>query len=143
VAAQEIGTVATSSVTLSEHAGKLLDDLVPSIGKTADLVQEIAAASKEQTAGLSQINGSISQLSTTTQSTASASEQLSSTSEEMSAQAQTLQDVVRYFRTGDSAMGTMAAAAKGKMARKTPAPASRKHGQAHGEPVDESHFGSF
>jgi methyl-accepting chemotaxis protein len=101
VAAQEIGEVATNSVTLSERAGKLLDDLVPSIGKTADLVQEIAAASKEQASGLSQINTSVSQLSITTQSTASTSEELSSTSEEMSAQALNLQEIVGFFNVGD------------------------------------------
>jgi len=101
VAAQEIGNVATNSVSLSERAGKLLDELVPSIRKTADLVQEIAAASKEQTTGLSQISTSVSQLSITTQSTASASEELSSTSEEMSAQANSLQEAVAFFKTGE------------------------------------------
>ena len=114
VAAQEIGSVASNSVTLAERAGGLLDELVPSIRKTADLVQEIAAASKEQTAGLSQINSSISQLSTTTQNTASASEQLSSTSEEMSAQAASLQDVMRYFDTGDAAAARDAAPGRGQ-----------------------------
>jgi methyl-accepting chemotaxis protein len=102
VAAQEIGGVATNSVTLSERAGKLLDDLVPSIGKTADLVQEIAAASKEQATGLSQINTSVSQLSITTQSTASASEELSSTAEEMSAQALNLLETVGFFDVGEA-----------------------------------------
>jgi methyl-accepting chemotaxis protein len=53
VAAQEIGQVAASSVKLAEHAGVLLQDMVPSIKKTSDLVQEIAAASQEQTTGLS------------------------------------------------------------------------------------------
>jgi methyl-accepting chemotaxis protein len=100
VAAQEIGTVAGSSVTLAERAGKLLGDMVPSIRKTADLVQEISSASKEQTTGLNQINTSVSQLSQTTQSTASASEELSSTSEEMNAQALRLQESIRYFNTG-------------------------------------------
>ena len=100
VAAQEISTVAADSVTLSEQAGKLLDELVPSIRRTADLVQEISAASREQTTGLEQINLSIGQLSATTQSTAAASEQLSSTSEEMNSQASRLQDLVRWFRTG-------------------------------------------
>jgi methyl-accepting chemotaxis protein len=101
VAAQEIGSVATNSVSLSERAGKSLDDLVPSIRRTADLVQEIAAASKEQAAGLSQINTSVSQLSIATQSTASASEELSSTAEEMSAQAISLQEAVAFFKTGN------------------------------------------
>jgi methyl-accepting chemotaxis protein len=100
VAAQEIGGVAGSNVALAERAGSLLDELVPSIRRTADLVQEITTASKEQTGGLAQINRSVSLLLHTTQSTASASEELSSTSEEMSAQASRLQETIRYFKTG-------------------------------------------
>jgi methyl-accepting chemotaxis protein len=102
VAAQEIGTVATNSVTLAEQAGKFLEELVPSIRRTADLVQEITAASREQTTGLEQINTSVMQLSQTTQSTASASEELSATSEEMSAQATRLQELIRWFRTNEA-----------------------------------------
>ena len=109
VAAQEIGSVARNSVALSEDAGKSLDELVPSIRKTADLVQEISQASKEQTSGLQQIGTSISQLSQTTQGAASASEQLNATATEMRSQASRLQDVVRWFRVsrndGDEALG--------------------------------------
>ncbi len=102
VAAQEISSVAENSVTLSEKAGLQLEELVPSIRRTADLVQEIAAASKEQTTGLEQINTSISQLSQTTQGTAAAAEELSGTSEELSSQAVSLQETVRYFHLGNS-----------------------------------------
>ncbi|WP_255992369.1 methyl-accepting chemotaxis protein, partial [Chitinolyticbacter albus] len=49
VAAQEISAVAGDSVTMAERAGGLFDQMVPSIRKTADLVQEITAASREQT----------------------------------------------------------------------------------------------
>jgi methyl-accepting chemotaxis protein len=55
-AAQEIIAVAENSVSLAEKAGHLLDQMVPSIRKTADLVQEISAASREQSAGLEQID---------------------------------------------------------------------------------------
>jgi len=102
VAAQEIGEVASNSVTLAEQAGTLLDDLVPSIRKTADLVQEITAASREQTSGLNQISTAMSQLSQATQSTASSSEELSATAEEMSSQAMNLQESIRFFNTGVS-----------------------------------------
>jgi methyl-accepting chemotaxis protein len=51
VAAQEIGNVAKDSVKLAERAGSLLGEMVPSIRKTSDLVQEIAAASQEQRSG--------------------------------------------------------------------------------------------
>src|SRR5690606_14141548 len=54
VAAQEIGQLASSSVQMAEMAGKLLDEMVPSINKTSDLVQEISAASEEQSSGVSQ-----------------------------------------------------------------------------------------
>ncbi|HJU99870.1 MAG TPA: methyl-accepting chemotaxis protein [Burkholderiaceae bacterium] len=97
VAAQEIGLVATNSVAMAEQAGRLLGEMVPSIGKTSDLVQEIAAASEEQSSGVGQINMAMSQLSQLTQQNASAAEELSATSEEMSAQAQQLQQVMDFF----------------------------------------------
>ena len=97
VAAQEIGTLALDTVKRAELAGTMLKDMVPAIRKTADLVQEIAAASSEQNAGVSQINGAIGQVSQTLQQNAAASEELSSTSEEMSVQAIRLQESMTYF----------------------------------------------
>ena len=101
VAAQEIGTLALDTVKRAEQAGTMLKDMVPAIRKTADLVQEIAAASSEQNAGVSQINGAIGQVSQTLQQNAAASEELSSTSEEMSAQAIRLQESMTYFKLGN------------------------------------------
>jgi methyl-accepting chemotaxis protein len=98
IAAQEIGTVAGSSVQLAERAGKLLDEMVPNIKKTSDLVQEITAASEEQSTGVGQINAAIGQLSTTTQQNASSSEELAATAEELSGQAEQLQQTMAFFR---------------------------------------------
>ena len=98
VAAQEIGELAGSSVELAEKAGRLLETMVPSIRKTADLVQEIAAASQEQSTGVGQINTAMNQLSQLTQQNASASEELAATSEEMSGQAQQLQQTMSFFK---------------------------------------------
>ena len=103
VAAQEISETARNSVHLAERAGALLNEIVPSIAKTSDLVQEIASASEEQTTGASQINGAIVQLSEATQQNASASEQLAATSEEMSGQAEQLQQLMQFFQVVDSA----------------------------------------
>ena len=103
VAAQEIGEVATNSVELAEKAGKLLAQMVPSIRKTADLVQEISAASSEQSSGVGQINSAVGQLNQTTQQNASSSEELAATSEEMSSQAEQLQQTMSFFKlAGDS-----------------------------------------
>ncbi len=98
VAAQEIGQLAGSSVKMAEQAGKLLDEMVPSIKKTSDLVQEIAAASQEQSAGVGQINGAMGQLNKATQQNASASEELAATSEEMGGQAAQLQELMEFFK---------------------------------------------
>lgn len=98
VAAQEIGTLALDTVKRAETAGTMLNNMVPAIRKTADLVQEIAAASSEQNAGVAQINTAIGQVSQTLQQNAAASEELSSTSEEMSAQAIRLQESMTYFK---------------------------------------------
>ncbi|WP_296000127.1 methyl-accepting chemotaxis protein [Rugamonas sp.] len=98
LAAQEIEQVATSSVDLAEKAGRLLDQMVPNIRKTSDLVQEITAASEEQSAGVGQINAAVGQLSQTTQQNASSSEQLAATAEEMSGQAEQLQNAMSFFK---------------------------------------------
>jgi methyl-accepting chemotaxis protein len=112
IAAQEIGELAESSVEMAESAGKLLDTIVPSIKKTSDLVQEIAAASEEQSAGVDQINTAMDQLNQITQQNASSSEELAATSEEMSGQAAQLQELMAFFIVGDSAAAVVAPKAK-------------------------------
>lgn len=98
VAAQEIGQVASSSVRLAEQAGSLLSDIVPNIQKTSDLVQEITAASQEQSSAAGQINIAMGQMNQITQQNASASEELAATAEEMNAQAGQLQELIGFFR---------------------------------------------
>jgi methyl-accepting chemotaxis protein len=103
----EIGTVASSSVELAERAGKLLDQIVPNIKKTSDLVQEIAAASEEQSSGVGQINSAVTQLSQTTQQNASSSEELAATAEEMSSQAEQLQQTMSFFKLPNASGATL------------------------------------
>jgi methyl-accepting chemotaxis protein len=102
LAAQEIGGLAGKSVSVAERSGKLLSDLVPSIKKTADLVQDVAAASTEQSGGVTQINQAMSQVDSVTQRNASSAEELSSTAEELAAQSEQLQQLMTFFRvTGE------------------------------------------
>ncbi len=103
VAAQEIGDVAGSSVELAERAGSLLDEMVPAITKTSDLIQEIAAASNEQSVGLGQVNGAMTQMNQITQQNASASEELAATAEEMNGQASQLQQLIEFFKLSKQA----------------------------------------
>ena len=105
VTAQEINELATNSVSIAEEAGALLEAIVPSISKTADLVQEITAASEEQSSGVGQINGAMTQLDTATQQNASSSEELAATAEELNAQASSLQQAVAFFKLNRSHSG--------------------------------------
>ncbi len=98
-AAGEIGELSSTSVDTAEKAGQMLLKLVPDIQKTAELVQEISAASREQNNGVEQINKAILQLDTVVQQNASASEEMASTSEELSGQAEQLQTAVEFFKT--------------------------------------------
>ncbi len=103
-AAAEISQLSTSSVEVAERAGQLLSKLVPDIQKTAELVQEISAASKEQTSGADQINASIQQLNHVIQQNAGAAEEMSSTAEELASQAGQLQGAVAFFKVSDAAV---------------------------------------
>ncbi|HYO66009.1 MAG TPA: methyl-accepting chemotaxis protein, partial [Archangium sp.] len=97
-AAKEISGLATSSVKVATRSGQVLEELVPSIRKTADLVQEVVAASAEQTSGVAQMNKAMQHVDQVTQRNASASEELASTAEEMSSQAEALSQLVSFFR---------------------------------------------
>jgi methyl-accepting chemotaxis protein len=97
-AAGEISKLSASSVDVAERAGSMLTKLVPDIQKTAELVQEISAASKEQSGGADQINSAIQQLNQVIQQNAGAAEEMSSTSEELSSQAEQLQETISFFK---------------------------------------------
>jgi methyl-accepting chemotaxis protein len=97
-AAKEINELAGTSVRVAEEAGLLLADLVPSIRKTADLVQEVAAASGEQSAGVSQINRAMGQVDQVTQRNAAQAEELAATAKGLSTQVEGLQEVMGFFQ---------------------------------------------
>ncbi len=104
-AAAEISDLSSSSVEVAEQAGEMLTQLVPDIQKTADLVQEINAASNEQNTGADQINKAIQQLDQVIQQNAGASEEMSSTSEELSSQAEQLQNSIGFFKLDSNSDG--------------------------------------
>ncbi len=130
VAAQEIGQLAGSSVKMAEQAGKLLDEMVPSIKKTSDLVQEIALASQEQSAGVGQINSAMGQLNKATQQNASASEELAATAEEMGGQAEQLQELMAFFKIEAQAAAVVGRARASRPVAVAAAPRAASRSQA-------------
>lgn len=116
VAADEINDLSRRSVSVTKEAGALIEGIIPDIINTSKLVQEIAAASIEQTSGVEQINNSVQQLNQVTQSNASSAEEMSSNAEEFSAtaeemsnnaeelavQADNLREAINFFITGET-----------------------------------------
>ena len=102
MSAQEIKGVASSSVATATNAGRLINEIVPQIQKTAELVQEIDAASNEQARGLEENAKAIEQFDQVIQANSAAAEEMASTSEELTAQAARLQDTISFFKIDDA-----------------------------------------
>lgn len=102
-AASEISTLSVSSVEVAERAGEMLAKILPDVQKTAELVQEISTASREQDAGALQINKAILQLDQVIQQNASAAEETAMTAQGLSSQAEQLQSSIAFFRIGEAA----------------------------------------
>ncbi|EME69551.1 sensory transducer protein [Paramagnetospirillum caucaseum] len=101
-AAGEINALSTETVKVAQDAGQMLSKLVPDIKRTAELVEEITAACREQDVGANQVNLAIQQLDKVTQQNAAGAEEMSSTSVELASQAEQLQNTIDYFRTTQS-----------------------------------------
>jgi len=96
--AGEISKLSKESVSIAEQAGATISALIPDIRRTAELVQEISAASNEQNSGAEQINSAIMQLDKVVQQNASASEESASMSEELASQAEQMQETMEFFK---------------------------------------------
>ncbi len=146
-AAEEINKLATSSLSVSKKAGEMLDTMVPSIRKTAELVQEITAASSEQSSGAQQVNHGVQQLDQVTQQNAANSEEIAAMSEELAAQARQLEQSVAFFKVAETqedaepsmkrSEESIEAGKSKKPSKKPTGPALRlehEHDTSHGEP---------
>ncbi len=95
--AGEISNLSSTSVEIAENAGEMLNRIVPEIRKTAELIQEINAATNEQNSGAEQINDALIQLDQVIQQNSAGSEEMASTAEELASQAEQLKDAIRML----------------------------------------------
>jgi methyl-accepting chemotaxis protein len=100
-AASAIQKSSTDGKQLSDETNQMLDELLPEIEKTQNLVQNISASSKEQAVGAEQINGAIKTLDNVIQQNAVASADLSVTANELSEIVPNLKSLVHQFRLAD------------------------------------------
>ncbi len=116
-AAAEISGLSGETLEVSGEAGRMLETLVPNIQRTADLVAEISASTREQNVGAEQINQAIRELDKVIQQNASAAEESAATSQELAAQSEQLNGVISYFRLGDDSKRAAAPAKPKVVAR--------------------------
>ncbi len=113
IASEEITSLSEATMQTATAAGAIIDKIVPDIRKTADLIQEISSASREQSAGADQIGKALSQLDTVIQQNASASEELAGMAEELSGQSEQLSEAIAYFKVDGTVVATVAAVPQG------------------------------
>ncbi|HTX72279.1 MAG TPA: methyl-accepting chemotaxis protein [Rectinemataceae bacterium] len=101
-AAREITELAALSVDRAAEAGSRLDRLLPDIRKTAELAEDIAAATREQSSGAEQIAQAVTQFDEVVQRNSSAAEELASTAEELASQAELLARAITFFKVGEA-----------------------------------------
>src|SRR5579883_1529069 len=106
-AAKEIKSLIQDSVKkvdagteLVNRSGTTLTEIVTSVKRVTDIVTEIAAASREQSTGIDQVNKAVTQMDTVTQRNASQTEEMSATAQTLTEQANQLRDLVGKFKLG-------------------------------------------
>ncbi|HEX9398627.1 MAG TPA: methyl-accepting chemotaxis protein [Anaeromyxobacter sp.] len=89
---------ANRSVAVADRSGQIIAALVPAIQRTAALVQEVSATSREQAVGVTEVSRAMSRIDQVTQRNASAAEELAATAQEMATRAKMLEQTVAFFR---------------------------------------------
>ena len=148
LAAAEISELSASSVDIAEQAGKMLEQMVPDITRTAELVQEISSASIEQSSGSSQIKQAILELDRVVQQNSAESEELAASSEELAGHAAQLQQVIGFFhlRNGGTAPSTAVNVTRSVQPKPLPASAPKATPKSSGMDLNmdnESDFERF
>jgi methyl-accepting chemotaxis protein len=96
------GQKVTAGSGLVNESGRVLEEVVTSTKRVADLIADIAAAVQEQSAGIDQVNKAVIQMDQVTQSNAAQAEELTSTAQSLALQAESLQAMVgRLGANGD------------------------------------------
>jgi methyl-accepting chemotaxis protein len=106
-AAKEIKTLIQDSVArvdegskLVDESGRTLEEIVNAVKKVTDIVAEIAAASREQSSGIEQVNKAVMQMDQTTQQNAALVEEASAASQAIVEQAQSLNGMIARYNVG-------------------------------------------
>lgn len=142
-AAKEITEITGSSVKRAIEAKGLIDQIVPSMKQTADLVEEITMSSQEQNEGANQINNALIQLDSVVQQNASASVELASMSENMKSEAEAMKKAISYFNIGKMNTRPIQIEHHGKKEERAIAPSAVRDYKEIASYSDDSDFEDF
>jgi methyl-accepting chemotaxis protein len=115
---------AEAGVTVTAEVAKNLGGIRDNAGKVATLIAEIAAASKEQSQGIDQVNTAVSEMDKIVQKNAANAEESASASEELTSQAQELSAMV------DQLVGIVGGAGEGGRQTTSASSKPKTHAQA-------------
>ncbi len=101
IASDEITKLSKNGQDISRIAGEKLETAIPEIIKSAELVNNIVSAGKEQQSGVENINISVQQLTEITNENSASAEEMSASAEELSAQAEQLKELISVFKNGN------------------------------------------
>ena len=132
-AAKEIKALIQDSVrkvedgsTLVTESGQTLEQIVVSVKKVSDIVAEIAAASREQSSGIEQVNRAVMQMDELTQQNGTLAEEARAASHAMAEQARSLSNMMDRYRVADGVTPVAAS----PVAHNSPAPAQTERRSA-------------
>jgi methyl-accepting chemotaxis protein len=115
-AAKEIKDLIQDSVkkvedgsVLVAQSGQTLEQIVSAVKKVSDIIAEIAAASREQSSGIEQVNRAIMQMDEMTQQNAGLVEEATASSQAMADQARLLNEILSRYQV-DALLATGAKA---------------------------------
>lgn len=97
-AAKDISATAKQSVILSDQAGTILNELLPHLQESVNLVQKISAASMEQSLGIGQVGQAMIQISMATQGNASQTQDIATMATELGHVAKDLEKSLSLFK---------------------------------------------
>ncbi|MBN2527704.1 MAG: Cache 3/Cache 2 fusion domain-containing protein [Deltaproteobacteria bacterium] len=97
LAAKEIVDLSGRSVTVSEDATRLLNQMMPNIKHTSELLKEINASTSEQTQGIAQVTEAIQQLDHVLQQNSNSTSSMSEAAVDLSSHAEQLKTLSDFF----------------------------------------------
>jgi methyl-accepting chemotaxis protein len=132
-AAKEIKSLIADSVDKVEDgarqaadAGNTMDEVVTSIHRVTKFVNDIAAASREQSSGIEQVTQAVSQMDEVTQQNAALVEEAAAAAESLEEQARSLVQAVSIFRLSTADLQQAEGAPRAELAPVTRIPAAKE-----------------